>query len=67
MFLILFSYVLLCDFYPLTASGNPVTRLNIAISIPEVILIIWVITFALDEIREVSRWFFRHTMRSFDR
>ena len=91
LFLILFSYVLLCDFSkvnlgpntwlffqyftnesstsinPITAdfnntqlniilyenNNNTATNLGLAISIPEIILIIWVITITLDEIRLV--------------
>lgn len=52
MFLILHSYVLLCDFYPIDNPGNPATSLGLSISIPEIVLIIWVITFAIDKIRE---------------
>jgi hypothetical protein len=54
MFLVLFSYVILCDFFPIYAKGFEETRLGIKISILEVILIIWIISFTFDEIREVN-------------
>jgi hypothetical protein len=47
LFLTLFSYVMLCDFYPVN-NGDPTTSLGLAISIPEIVLIIWVATFAVD-------------------
>ncbi|RNA09709.1 transient receptor potential cation channel subfamily M member 3 isoform X26 [Brachionus plicatilis] len=48
-FLILFSYVIVCDFHKINQS-NEKTSLGLAISIPEIILIIWVFTFILEEI-----------------
>ena len=54
MFLVLFSYVLLCDFRKV-GQADPNTSLGLAISIPEIVLIIWVVTFALDEFRQVYR------------
>ena len=54
MFLILLSYVVLCDFSPIN-QANPVTSLGLAISIPEIILHIWVITLAIDEFRIVTK------------
>ena len=53
MFLILFSYVVLCDFYPIPTYAN-LTNLSLAISAPEIVLIIWVSLFAIDEVKEVS-------------
>jgi hypothetical protein len=50
MFLVLFSYVMLCDFYPFQRA-NPVTSLGLPISILEIVLIFWVITFTIDEVR----------------
>jgi hypothetical protein len=50
LFLILFSYVILCDFNKIS-KPNKETSVNLKISIPEVVLIIWVFTFALDEFR----------------
>ena len=44
--------MLLCDFYPIGAAGNPATRFNLAISVPEVVLIIWVFTLFFEMIRE---------------
>ena len=52
LYLILFSYVILCDFYPLY-QANELTSRGLAISIPEIVLIIWTFTFGLDEIRQV--------------
>ena len=43
---------MLCDFSPLYLTSNT-KSLGLAISIPEVVLIIWVTTFLLDEIRIV--------------
>jgi hypothetical protein len=53
----LFSYVILCDFFPVTAEGFPATRIeSIKISLPELVLIIWTVTFAADEIRKVFHY-----------
>lgn len=47
MFLLLFSYVILCDFYPTYVKGvqHP--------SIPEIVLIILVFSYFIEEIRKV--------------
>ena len=52
LFLILFSYVMLCDFYPIPTIINS-TNLGLVISIPEILLIVWINVFTFDEIREV--------------
>ena len=53
MFLLLFSYVILCDFRSVE-NGEAINRnFNLVISVPEIVLIIWVITFGLDEFRQV--------------
>jgi hypothetical protein len=52
LFLLLFSYVMLCDFYPIPTNQN-FTNLGLPISIPEIVLIIWVTLFAVAEIRDV--------------
>lgn len=53
MFLLLFSYVMLCDFYPTYVTNNQTTSLGLSISIPEVILIFWVTSYAVEEIRQL--------------
>jgi hypothetical protein len=50
LFLILFSYVLLCDFYPIEISKNLSGRHGLLIGIPELLLIIWTVTLSLDMI-----------------
>ena len=55
LFLTLFSYVLLCDFSPVNQPVNPSTSKGLAISIPEVIIIVWVFTFIVEDIRQVRR------------
>ncbi len=54
-FILLLSYVLLCDFYPVDYSGDFSFQINdgLFISIWEIILIVWVLNFALDEIIQV--------------
>ena len=52
----LFSYVLLCDFSPINEPVNPKTSLGLAISIPEIVIIIWVFTFGIEEIRQVIKY-----------
>ena len=52
MYLILFSYVMVCDFYPIPTLSNP-TNMGLNISIPEIVLIIWVFSIATDELYEV--------------
>ena len=52
MYLILFSYVILCDFYPIYNNRNKQTSLGLPISVPEVVLIIWTTTFLFEEISQ---------------
>jgi hypothetical protein len=54
MFLVLLSYVVLCDFSPIN-QADPTTSLGLAISIPEILLHIWVVTLAIDEFRIVKK------------
>lgn len=44
---------MLCDFNPIS-TGSIVTDLGLPISVPEVVLIIWVTLLAADEVREVN-------------
>ena len=44
---------MLCDFYPLSNVPDNTNGEYLAISVPEIILIFWVINLATDEIREV--------------
>ena len=53
MFIFLFSYVILCNFYMINENQNYYSTLGLSISIPEVVLIIWVFTYLLEEIRKV--------------
>ena len=43
---------MLCDFYPIPTLAN-LTNLGLDISIPEIVLIIWVFSIATDELCEV--------------
>ncbi|CAF0977505.1 unnamed protein product [Brachionus calyciflorus] len=52
MFLILFSYIMLCDFYPVDIIGKRETKFNTYISVLEIVLIIWILTFTCEEIRQ---------------
>ena len=52
--MVLYSYVILCDFFPINfKEGVYETHLGLAISIPEIVLIFWVATYALEEMRQV--------------
>jgi hypothetical protein len=55
-FLILFSYIILCDFWQVDYVNESKSNANFGmlISVWEVILIIWVLNFLLDEIIKVS-------------
>ena len=44
---------MVCDFYPIPVTQNS-TNLGLPISIPEIILIIWITVLLIDEMREVS-------------
>ena len=51
--LVLFTYIMLCDFYPVSKPrqyGNRVTYLNLAIALPEVVLHVWTFTRILEKI-----------------
>lgn len=52
--MVLYSYVILCDFFPL--DKNPIYDLsfNLAISVPEIVLIFWTATYGLEEMRQVN-------------
>jgi hypothetical protein len=41
---------MLCDFYPMNQANRATSR-GLAISVAEVVLIVWVVTFTLDEVR----------------
>jgi len=66
-FLILFSYILLCNFYPmyyvsdLDSQSTGRTR----ISLWEVLLIFWVLNFLVDEILKVINMFWFNQFRRF--
>lgn len=50
----LFSYVLLCNFFPVDSSyAYTLSLLNETVSIQEIILIIWIVGITLDEIKQV--------------
>ncbi len=53
----MFSYVLLCDFYPVSQSQNEDTSQNISISWIEVIVILWVFTLMTEEVHQVYSLF----------
>ncbi len=50
----LFSYVILCDFYPIGRNSKSKTNSRLPISVLEVILIIWIGTIFIGEIRTFS-------------
>ena len=52
-FLILFSYVILCDFYPIKHVDEENGAIGRDIDLPEMLLIFWVSIFMIDEIRHV--------------
>jgi hypothetical protein len=52
-FLILFSYVILCDFYPIKHVDEEHGEIGRDINWPEMLLIFWVSIFMIDEIRHV--------------
>lgn len=51
IFLILLSYVMMCDFYPIKQLNDDGFEIGREIGLPEKILICWVAVFALDELR----------------
>ncbi|CAF0980027.1 unnamed protein product [Brachionus calyciflorus] len=52
LFLLLFSYVVLCDFSKFETPKYPTTSFELAISIPEIVLMIWIFAFVTEEIRK---------------
>jgi hypothetical protein len=54
LFLLLFSYVILCDFKEIDYSEIKDTD-DLPITIYEIILTVWVFTFLVDEIRQVEK------------
>jgi hypothetical protein len=54
LFLLLFSYVILCDFKEIDYSEIKDTG-DLPITIYEIILTVWVFTFLVDEIRQVKK------------
>ena len=50
VFLLLFSYVVLCNYYPIHFEDRKDENVYLEVSIFELILIIWVLSFFLDEI-----------------
>lgn len=53
----LFSYIMLCDFFPIKSELSP-TNVGLEISVPEIVLIIWVIMLSIDGIRQVKRFIY---------
>ncbi len=53
LFLMLFSYIMLCDFFPVATEMKDL-NLGVGISVPEIILIIWIFLYTIDEIRQVN-------------
>ena len=66
-FLILFSYIILCDFWPVdyVYESKSSANFGMLISVWEVVLIVWVLNFLLDEIIKVSqkKSYFFHLLR----
>jgi len=70
LFLLLFSYVILCDFIPLydfqdnknisniTENKNSLIEYKKQLSISEIILDIWIFTLFCEEIRQVNEYYF---------
>jgi len=52
-FLLLFSYILLCDFNPVNSSGSNSNAGYLTIPVYEIVLITWVGALALEELRKV--------------
>jgi hypothetical protein len=51
-FLLLFSYVILCDFYPIEQINEDGHRIGQPINLSEIVLIFWVLMFGIDEVHE---------------
>lgn len=54
IFLIMYCYVILCDFHPMEESNESPTTLSLNIGVLEVILIIWVFSIIIDRLHNVS-------------
>jgi hypothetical protein len=55
VFLLLFSYLLLCDFHPITQVLEDGTEIGEGLTWLEIILILWVLVFAVDEVKGVTK------------
>ena len=53
VFLLLFSYVMLCEFYPIKHLNADGVEIGQDIQLPEKVLIFWVGMFTLDEFNHV--------------
>ena len=49
VFLSLFSYIVLCDFFPMGTNANSVNNSGLPISITEIVLAVWIGMFTLDK------------------
>lgn len=58
LFLTLFTYVLLCDFFPISTNQYVTERFSLSIALPEVLLHIWVISSSIDFIFRQARFIF---------
>ena len=58
VFLLLFSYVILCEFYPIEQENDDGEKIGRKIRWPEIALIFWVLMFGVDEIRQVLPFFY---------
>ena len=52
---------MLSDFYPIPVKSNS-TNLGLSISIPEIVVIVWVFLLTIDEIREVNVIYYTLTL-----
>jgi hypothetical protein len=52
VFILLFSYVILCDFYPIEQLNESGVAIGRPVNYPEICLIFWVLVFGIDEIHE---------------
>lgn len=57
IFLIMYCYVILCDFHPIEQADESPTTLSMNIGVLEVILIIWVLSIIIDRLHNVSSIF----------
>ena len=54
-FLALFSYIMLCDFYPIKHLNDKGNQIGKDLGWPEILLIFWVSIFTIDEINQVNK------------